>query len=185
VHGSILAGAGVVSIDQGAIRGSRWSNPATYTGRLDPIRKAFAKASGVKPALLRANSEGACPNENGAGVIYADLAMMVGIPTTCRECEGKRFPASVLDHHRGGCDIGAVLALSVTEAEEFWDAGEARTPAAHARHRPGRGRPGRRRHRAVASGGPPRPRAHIPSLRSALSGIIRGVRGWPVRDGWT
>ena len=132
VHGSIRAGAGVVSIDQGAIRGSRRSNPATYTGLLDPIRKAFAKANGVKPALFSANSEGACPNCNGTGVIYIDLAMMAGVATTCEECEGKRFHASVLDHRLGGRDISEVLAMSVTEAEEFFGAGEARTPAAHA-----------------------------------------------------
>ena len=132
VHGSIPAGAGVVSIDQGAIRGSRRSNPATYTGLLDPIRKAFSKANGVKPALFSANSEGACPNCNGAGVIYTDLAMMAGVATPCEECEGKRFQASVLDHHLGGRDISEVLAMSVTEAEEFFGAGEARTPAAHA-----------------------------------------------------
>jgi excinuclease UvrABC ATPase subunit len=132
VHGSIPAGAGVVSIDQGAIRGSRRSNPATYTGLLDPIRKAFAKANGVKPALFSANSEGACPNCNGVGVIYTDLAMMAGVATICEECEGKRFEASVLDHHLGGRDISEVLAMSVTEAEEFFGAGEARTPAAHA-----------------------------------------------------
>jgi excinuclease UvrABC ATPase subunit len=132
VHGSIPAGAGVVSVGQGAIRGSRRSNPATYTGLLDPIRKAFAKANGVKPALFSANSEGACPNCNGAGVIYTDLGMMAGVTTTCEECEGKRFQASVLDHHLGGRDISEVLAMSVTEAEEFFGAGEARTPAAHA-----------------------------------------------------
>nr|WP_218004413.1 excinuclease ABC subunit UvrA [Microtetraspora niveoalba] len=132
VHGSIPAGAGVVSIDQGAIRGSRRSNPATYTGLLDPIRKAFAKANGVKPALFSANSEGACPNCNGAGVIYTDLAMMAGVATTCEECEGKRFQASVLEYHLGGRDISEVLAMSVTEAEAFFGAGEARTPAAHA-----------------------------------------------------
>jgi excinuclease UvrABC ATPase subunit len=132
VHGSIPAGAGVVSVGQGAIRGSRRSNPATYTGLLDPIRKAFAKANGVKPALFSANSEGACPNCNGAGVIYTDLGMMAGVTTTCEECEGKRFQASVLDHHLGGRDISEVLAMSVTEAEEFFAAGEARTPAAHA-----------------------------------------------------
>jgi excinuclease UvrABC ATPase subunit len=132
VHGSIRAGAGVVSIDQGAIRGSRRSNPATYTGLLDPIRNAFAKANGVKPALFSSNSEGACPNCNGAGVIYVDLAMMAGIATVCEECEGKRFEASVLDHHLGGRDISEVLAMSVTEAQEFFGAGEARTPAAHA-----------------------------------------------------
>jgi excinuclease UvrABC ATPase subunit len=129
---SIPAGAGVVSIDQGAIRGSRRSNPATYTGLLDPIRKAFAKANGVKPALFSANSEGACPTCNGAGVIYTDLAMMAGVATTCEECEGRRFGASVLDHHLGGRDISEVLAMSVTEAEEFFGAGQARTPAAHA-----------------------------------------------------
>ncbi|MFI0424226.1 ATP-binding cassette domain-containing protein [Spongiactinospora sp. 9N601] len=132
VHGSIPAGAGVVSVDQTAIRGSRRSNPATYTGLLDPIRKAFAKANGVKPALFSANSEGACPNCNGAGVIYTDLAMMAGVATVCEECEGKRFQASVLDHHLGGRDISEVLAMSVTEAEEFFRAGDARTPAAHA-----------------------------------------------------
>ncbi|MDQ0944742.1 excinuclease ABC subunit UvrA [Streptomyces sp. V1I1] len=131
VHGSIPAGEGVVSIDQGAIRGSRRSNPATYTGLLDPIRKAFAKANGVKPALFSANSEGACPTCNGAGVIYTDLAMMAGVATTCEECEGKRFEASVLDHLLGGRDISEVLAMSVTEAEEFFGAGEAHTPAAH------------------------------------------------------
>ncbi|WP_211349446.1 ATP-binding cassette domain-containing protein [Micromonospora pisi] len=131
VHGSIPAGAGVVSIDQGAIRGSRRSNPATYTGLLDPIRKAFAKANGVKPALFSANSEGACPNCNGAGVIYTDLATMAGVATICEECEGKRFQPSVLDYHLGGRDISEVLAMSVTEAEEFFGTGEARTPAAH------------------------------------------------------
>jgi excinuclease ABC A subunit len=131
VHGSIPAGAGVVSIDQRAIRGSRRSNPATYTGLLDPIRNAFAKANGVKPALFSANSEGACPNCNGVGVIYTDLAMMAGVATTCEECEGKRFDASVLEHHLGGRDISEVLAMSVTEAGEFFGAGEARTPAAH------------------------------------------------------
>ncbi|MEV6740364.1 excinuclease ABC subunit UvrA [Streptomyces sp. NPDC051104] len=132
VHGSIPAGAGVVSIDQSAIRGSRRSNPATYTGLLDPIRKAFAKANGVKPALFSANSEGACPTCNGAGVIYTDLAMMAGVATTCEECEGKRFQASVLEYHLGGRDISEVLAMPVAEAEEFFGAGEARTPAAHA-----------------------------------------------------
>ena len=132
VHGSIPAGAGVVSMDQGAIRGSRRSNPATYSGLLDPIRKAFAKANGVKPALFSANSEGACPTCNGVGVIYTDLAMMAGVATTCEECEGKRFEASVLEYHLGGRDISEVLAMSVTEAGEFFGAGEARTPAAHA-----------------------------------------------------
>jgi excinuclease UvrABC ATPase subunit len=132
VHGSIPAGAGVVSIDQVAIRGSRRSNPATYTGLLDPIRNAFAKANGVKPALFSANSEGACPTCNGAGVIYTDLAMMAGVATTCEECEGKRYQASVLEFRLGGRDIAEVLAMSVTEAEEFFGVGEARTPAAHA-----------------------------------------------------
>ena len=131
IGGSVAGRDGVVVIDQAAIRGSRRSNPATYTGLLDPIRKAFAKANGVKPALFSANSEGACPNCNGAGVIYTDLAMMAGVATTCEECEGKRFQASVLDHHLGGRDISEVLAMSVTEAEEFFSAGEARTPAAH------------------------------------------------------
>jgi excinuclease UvrABC ATPase subunit len=132
VDGSMPASAGVVTIDQGGIRGSRRSNPATYTGLLDPIRKAFAKANGVKPALFSANSEGACPSCNGAGVIYTDLAMMAGVATTCEECEGKRFQASVLEYHLGGRDISEVLAMPVTEAEEFFGAGEARTPAAHA-----------------------------------------------------
>jgi excinuclease UvrABC ATPase subunit len=132
VHGSIPAGAGVVSIDQSPIGGSRRSNPATYTGLLDPIRKAFAKANGVKPALFSANSEGACPNCNGVGVIYTDLAMMAGVATVCEVCEGKRFEASVLDHHLGGRDISEVLAMSVTDAEAFFGDGEARTPAAHA-----------------------------------------------------
>jgi excinuclease UvrABC ATPase subunit len=132
VHGSIPAGAGVVSIDQGAIHGSRRSNPATYTGLLDPIRTAFARANGVKAALFSANSEGACPSCNGAGVIYTDLAIMAGVTTICEECEGRRFQASVLDHHLGGRDISEVLAMSVTEAEGFFGAGEARTPAAHA-----------------------------------------------------
>ncbi len=132
VQGSIPAGAGVVLVDQGAIRGSRRSNPATYTGLLDPIRTAFAKANNVKPALFSANSEGACPNCNGAGVIYTDLAMMAGVATTCEVCEGKRFDASVLEYHLGGRDISEVLAMSVTEAGEFFGAGEARTPAARA-----------------------------------------------------
>jgi excinuclease UvrABC ATPase subunit len=132
IGGSVSGRDGVVSVDQAAIRGSRRSNPATYTGLLDPIRKAFAKANGVKPALFSANSEGACPNCNGAGVIYTDLAMMAGVATTCEDCDGKRFQASVLDHRLGGRDISEVLAMSVSEAEEFFGAGEARTPAAHA-----------------------------------------------------
>ncbi|HEX7299776.1 MAG TPA: excinuclease ABC subunit UvrA [Solirubrobacteraceae bacterium] len=132
MQGSVAGRDGVVSVDQTAIRGSRRSNPATYTGLLDPIRKAFAKANGVKPALFSANSEGACPTCNGAGVVYTDLAMMAGVATTCEECEGKRFEASVLDHHLGGRDISEVLEMSVTEAREFFGAGEARTPAARA-----------------------------------------------------
>ncbi|GLW94889.1 excinuclease ABC subunit A [Actinokineospora globicatena] len=132
VHGSIPGGNGVVSIDQGAIKGSRRSNPATYTGLLEPIRKAFAKVNGVKPALFSANSEGACPTCNGAGVIYTDLAMMAGVATTCEECEGKRFQSAVLDYHLGGRDISEVLAMSVAEAEAFFADGEARIPAAHA-----------------------------------------------------
>jgi excinuclease UvrABC ATPase subunit len=131
IDGSVSGREGVVTIDQGAIRGSRRSNPATYTGLLDPIRKAFAKANGVKPALFSANSEGACPNCNGAGVVYTELAIMASVATTCEECEGKRFEASVLDYHLGGRDISEVLAMSVNEAEEFFGAGEARTPAAH------------------------------------------------------
>ncbi|MGA3218434.1 MAG: excinuclease ABC subunit UvrA [Acidimicrobiales bacterium] len=132
IHGSVSGRDGVVSVDQAAIKGSRRSNPATYSGLLDPIRKAFAKANGVKPALFSANSEGACPNCNGAGVIYTDLAMMAGVATVCEECEGKRFEASVLEYHLGGRDISEVLAMSVTQAQEFFGAGEARTPAAHA-----------------------------------------------------
>ncbi|WP_280474267.1 excinuclease ABC subunit UvrA [Nocardia asiatica] len=132
VHGSIPASEGVVSVDQAPIRGSRRSNPATYTGLLEPIRKAFAKANGVKPALFSANSEGACPTCNGAGVVYTDLAMMAGVASTCEECEGKRFQASVLEYHLGGRDISEVLAMSVLEAEEFFGDGAARTPAAHA-----------------------------------------------------
>jgi excinuclease UvrABC ATPase subunit len=132
VHGSIPAGADVVSIDQTPIRGSRRSNPATYTGLLEPIRKAFAKANDVKPALFSANSEGACPNCNGAGVVYTDLGMMAGVATTCDVCEGKRFEASVLDYQFGGRDISEVLAMSVADATEFFGSGEARIPAAHA-----------------------------------------------------
>jgi excinuclease UvrABC ATPase subunit len=131
LHGSVSGREGVVSVDQGAIRGSRRSNPATYTGLLDPIRNAFAKANGVKPALFSANSEGACPSCNGAGVVYTDLAMMAGVATTCEECEGKRFDASVLEYHLGGRDISEVLAMPVIEAGEFFGTGEARTPAAH------------------------------------------------------
>ncbi|MFI0037412.1 ATP-binding cassette domain-containing protein [Streptomyces mutabilis] len=131
IHGSVPAGADVVSVDQSPIKGSRRSNPATYTGLLDPIRKAFAKANGVKPALFSANSEGACPTCNGAGVIYTDLAMMAGVASPCEDCEGKRFQPSVLEYRFGGRDISEVLAMSVAQAEEFFGAGEARTPAAH------------------------------------------------------
>jgi excinuclease UvrABC ATPase subunit len=131
IHGSVSGRDGVVSVDQAAIKGSRRSNPATYTGLLDPIRKAFAKANGVKPALFSANSEGACPACNGAGVIYTDLGMMAGVATTCEECEGKRFQAEVLEYEFGGRNISEVLAMPVAEAEEFFGAGEASTPAAH------------------------------------------------------
>jgi excinuclease ABC A subunit len=136
VHGSLAkspaaAEAGVVSVDQSPIRGSRRSNPATYTGALDPIRKAFAKANGVKPALFSANSEGACPTCNGAGVVYTDLAMMAGVASTCEECEGRRFSAEVLEYRLGGRDISEVLAMPVAEAADFFADGDARTPAAH------------------------------------------------------
>jgi excinuclease UvrABC ATPase subunit len=131
IHGSVSGRDGVVSIDQGAIRGSRRSNPATYTGLLDPIRTAFAKANGVKASLFSANSEGACPACNGAGVIYTELGFMDTVSTPCEECEGKRFQAAVLDYHLGGRDISEVLAMSVSEAEAFFAGGEAGTPAAH------------------------------------------------------
>ncbi len=131
IHGSMSGQEGVVLVDQTPIRGSRRSNPATYTGLLEPIRKAFAKANGVKPALFSANSEGACPNCNGAGVIYTDLGIMAGVATTCDVCEGKRYDASVLDYHLGGRDISEVLAMPVSEAVEFFADGEAATPAAH------------------------------------------------------
>ncbi|WP_435875019.1 ATP-binding cassette domain-containing protein [Nonomuraea bangladeshensis] len=132
IHGSVARRDGVVAVDQTPIRGSRRSNPATYTGLLEPIRKAFAKANGVKPALFSANSEGACPACNGAGVVYTDLGMMAGVSTTCEECEGRRFQAAVLEHRLGGRDISEVLAMPVSEAEEFFAAGETRIPAAHA-----------------------------------------------------
>ncbi|RSN54540.1 daunorubicin resistance protein DrrC [Amycolatopsis sp. WAC 04182] len=132
IHGSIPAAEGVVSVDQTPIRGSRRSNPATYTGLLEPIRKAFAKANGVKPALFSANSEGACPNCNGAGVIYTDLGIMAGTATTCEECDGKRFQASVLEYTFGGKNIGEVLEMPVSEAVEFFGEGDGRIPAAHA-----------------------------------------------------
>ncbi|MFH5207244.1 ATP-binding cassette domain-containing protein [Antrihabitans sp. NCIMB 15449] len=132
IKGSVSNQDGVVSVDQAPIKGSRRSNPATYTGLLEPIRKAFAKANGVKPALFSSNSEGACPNCNGNGVIYSDLAMMAGVATTCEVCEGKRFMAEVLDYKFGGRDISEVLAMPVTEAEKFFETGESRIPAAHA-----------------------------------------------------
>ncbi|UQS24984.1 excinuclease ABC subunit UvrA [Amycolatopsis thermalba] len=131
IHGSVSGRDGVVTVDQGAIKGSRRSNPATYTGLLEPIRKAFAKANGVKPALFSANSEGACPACNGAGVIYTDLAMMAGVATTCEECEGKRFQAEVLEYKLGGRDISEVLAMPVAEALPFFADGESKVPAAH------------------------------------------------------
>ena len=132
IHGSVTGREGVVTVDQTAIRGSRRSNPATYTGLLDPIRNAFAKANGVKPALFSANSEGACPTCNGVGVIYTDLAMMAGVTTVCEDCEGRRFQASVLDYRLGGRNIAEVLDLPVADAVGFFGAGPARTPAAHA-----------------------------------------------------
>ncbi len=132
IHGSVSGRDRVVTVGQGAIRGSRRSNPATYTGLLDPIRKAFAKANGVKPALFSANSEGACPNCNGAGVIYTDLAMMAGVAVPCEVCEGKRFEASVLEYKLGGKDISEVLAMPVAEALEFFDSEKESVPAAHA-----------------------------------------------------
>ncbi|HEX5608868.1 MAG TPA: excinuclease ABC subunit UvrA [Solirubrobacterales bacterium] len=131
IDGSVAGREGVVSVDQAPIRGSRRSNPATYTGLLDPVRKAFAKANGVKPGLFSANSEGACPNCNGAGVVYTDLAMMAGVATPCEECGGKRFQAEVLEYKLGDKDISEVLAMSVAEAETFFGDGKAAIPAAH------------------------------------------------------
>ncbi|HEY9293375.1 MAG TPA: excinuclease ABC subunit UvrA [Microlunatus sp.] len=131
INGSVSPLDGVVTVDQTAIKGSRRSNPATYTGLLEPIRKAFAKANGVKPALFSANSEGACPTCNGAGVIYTDLGMMAGVATTCEDCGGKRFGASVLEYHFGGRDISEVLAMSVAEAEAFFSSDDAQVPPAH------------------------------------------------------
>ena len=131
IDGSVSGRDGVLSVDQTPIRGSRRSNPATYTGLLDPIRKAFAKANGVKPALFSANSEGACPTCNGAGVIYTDLAIMAGVATVCEECEGKRFLAEVLDYEFGGRDISEVLAMPVDTALAFFGDGPSATPAAH------------------------------------------------------
>lgn len=132
IHGSVCPREGVVSVDQAPIKGSRRSNPATYTDLLEPIRKAFAKANGVKPALFSANSEGACQTCNGAGVIYTDLGMMAGVSSVCEDCEGKRFQASVLNYRLGGLNIAEVLDLPVNDAVRFFEAGEARTPAAHA-----------------------------------------------------
>jgi excinuclease UvrABC ATPase subunit len=132
IQGSVAGRDGVVLVDQGAIRGSRRSNPATYTGLLEPIRKAFAKANGVKPALFSSNSEGACPTCNGAGVIYTELGVMATVESPCEECEGKRFQAAVLEYTLGGRNIAEVLAMPVTEAEEFFGSGDARVPAAHA-----------------------------------------------------
>ncbi len=131
IHGSVAGRDGVVVVDQGAIKGSRRSNPATYTGLLEPIRKAFAKANGVKPALFSSNSEGACPSCNGAGVIFTELGVMATVESTCEECEGRRFQASVLEYTLGGRNIAEVLSMSMTEALQFFDEGEARTPAAH------------------------------------------------------
>jgi excinuclease UvrABC ATPase subunit len=132
IHGSVSGRDGVVTVDQTAIRGSRRSNPATYTGLLDPIRNAFAKANGVKPALFSANSEGACPTCNGAGVIYTDLGVMASVASPCEDCEGKRFQAAVLEYRLGGRDISEVLEMSVGEAREFFGSGKAQTPAAQA-----------------------------------------------------
>lgn len=131
IHGSVAGLDGVVTVDQGAIQGSRRSNPATYTGLLEPIRKAFAKANGVNAALFSANSEGACPACNGAGVIYTDLGMMAGVTTVCEDCAGKRFQASVLEYRLGGLNIAEVLDLPVAEAVRYFGAGPAKTPAAH------------------------------------------------------
>ena len=131
VKGSISGREGVISVDQSAIRGSRRSNPATYTGLLDPIRSAFAKANGVKPALFSSNSEGACPACNGAGLIFTDLGPMATVSTVCEECEGRRFQAAVLEFRLGGLNISEVLAMSITEAEAFFGSGEGRIPAAH------------------------------------------------------
>ena len=131
IQGSVAGREGVVVIDQGAIKGSRRSNPATYTGLLEPIRKAFAKANGVKPALFSSNSEGACPSCNGAGVIFTELGVMATVESICEDCEGQRFQASVLEYRLGGRNIAEVLAMSMTEAEAFFGAGEAKTPAAH------------------------------------------------------
>ncbi|PRY18392.1 ATP-binding cassette domain-containing protein [Kineococcus rhizosphaerae] len=132
VHGAVSPREGVVTVDQTPVRGSRRSNPATYTGLLEPVRKQFAKVNGVKPALFSANSEGACPTCGGNGVVYTDLAVVAGVATTCEDCEGRRFQASVLEHRLGGLNIAEVLALPVTQALAHFGAGEARTPAAQA-----------------------------------------------------
>ena len=161
IQGSVAGRDGVVVIDQAAIRGSRRSNPATYTGLLDPIRKAFAKANGVKPALFSSNSEGACPTCNGAGVIYTDLGVMATVESTCEECEGKRFQAAVLEYTLGGRNIAEVLAMPVTDAEQFFDDGEARDPG-----RPQDPRPARRRRTRVPQ---PRPTAHDAVRRRAAA----------------
>jgi excinuclease UvrABC ATPase subunit len=131
IHGDLAGREGVVVVDQAPIRGSRRSNPATYTGLLEPIRKAFAKANGVKPALFSANSEGACPTCNGAGLIFTELGFMDTVSTVCEECDGKRFQAAVLEYTLGDKNITDVLAMTVTEAEQFFSEGEAKTPAAH------------------------------------------------------
>jgi excinuclease UvrABC ATPase subunit len=131
IHGSVAGRDGVVAIDQTPIRGSRRSNPATYTGLLDPIRTAFAKTNGVKASLFSANSEGACPTCNGAGVVYTDLGVMATVSTVCEECEGRRFQAAVLEYRLGGLSIADVLDLPVEEALRFFAEGRARTPAAH------------------------------------------------------
>ena len=162
IHGSVPKGAGVVSVDQGAIRGSRRSNPATYTGLLDPVRSAFAKANGVKPALFSANSEGACPNCNGAGVIYTDLAMMAGVATVCEECEGKRFQAAVLEYKLGGRDISEVLAMPVGRGE-----GVLRRRVRRSSRPPADPRPARRRRARLRQ---PRPAAdHAVRRRAAAA----------------
>ncbi len=157
VHGSLARRDGVVVVDQTPIRGSRRSNPATYTGLLDPIRKAFAKANGVKPALFSANSEGACPTCNGAGVIYSDLAIMAGVSTPCELCEGKRYQAEVLEYHFGGKDIAEVLAMPVTDAEELLRRRRCRGP--------GRPQDPRAAGRCRARVREPRPAPHHPVRR--------------------
>jgi excinuclease UvrABC ATPase subunit len=168
IHGSVSGRDGVVAVDQAPIRGSRRSNPATYTGLLDPIRKAFAKANGVKPALFSANSEGACPACNGAGVIYTDLAMMAGVATTCEECEGKRFQAEVPRVQFGGKDISEVLAMSGREATEFFGAGDGSAP------RPQDPVPARRRRARLPQ---PRPAAHHAVRRRAAAAQARHPHG--------